>query len=443
VIRLAATVLAAIALAAAAPEQASALPPIKHVFVVVLENKDYHQTFARDSKAPYLARTLPAKGLTLTNYYAIGHESLDNYIAMVSGQAPNPITQADCQVFQEFVPAFPTADGQYIGMGCVYPSKVKTIADQLHGRGRSWKGYMEDMGTPCRHPNIGAVDDTQRAEVGDQYATRHNPFVYFHSIIDSPVCARNDVDYRELARDVRSPSTTPSYAMIVPNLCNDGHDDPCVDDEAHPGGLPKINAWLQREIPKLLASPGFRDDGLLIVTFDEAEDDGSACCNEQPGPNTPNPAGPEPGPGGGRIGAVLLSPFVRPGSVVSTPFNHYSLLRSTEDLFGLSHLGYAGQAGLEPFGSEVFNQTPALRIKVSRRRLPLRRRRVVRIRTNRQARVYFGGRCRRKPRTTDLNGGLRIKVRARHRGGCRILAKRSGWTKARARVRVVNVRRRR
>jgi phosphatidylinositol-3-phosphatase len=445
--RLVGVVAIAIALCAAAPAGAPALPPAQPVFVVVLENKDYDQTFAPGSSAPYLAKTLRAKGMTLPNYYGIGHESLDNYIAMVSGQAPNPVTQADCQVFQEFFPGIPTGDGQYIGSGCVYPAAVKTIADQLGAAGRTWKGYMEDManggpGEPksCRHPALNSPDETQKAEAGDQYAARHNPFVYFHSIIDSPACAQNDVDYRELATDVRSPRTTPSFAMIVPNLCNDGHDDPCVDDKTRPGGLPKAGAWLQREIPKLLHSAGFRDDSLLIVTFDEADDDGSACCDEQPGPNTPNPAGPMPGPGGGRVGAVLISPFVRPGTVVSTAFNHYSLLRSTEDLFGLPHLGYAARAGLVPFGSDVFNRTPALRIRVSPRRLPLRRRHALRIKANRQARVYFGGACRRKPRTTNLKGGLRIRVRARHRGGCRILAKRPAWRSTRARVRVVRVR---
>jgi len=408
----------------------------------VLENKDYDQTFGHGSKAPYLANTLRSQGLSLPNYYAIGHESLDNYIALVSGQAPNPVTQADCQAYQEFTPALPASDGQYVGMGCVYPSQVKTIADQLSARGLKWKGYMEDMKPPCRHPALGAVDDTQKAEVGDQYATRHNPFMYFHSIIDSPDCAKDVLDYRELAKDVRSPRTTPSYALIVPNLCNDGHDDPCVDDKSHPGGLPKINAWLRREMPKLLASPGYRDDGLLIVTFDESDTDGSACCDEQHGPNTPNPAGPTPGPGGGRTGAVLISPFIRPGSVVSTPFNHYSLLRSMENLFGLSHLGYAGPAGLRAFGGDVYNATPRLRIRPSRQTLALRRRRTLRIRTNSPARIYFGGRCRRKPRSTSSAGLLRIKVRPRHRGRCRILAKRSAWRSARTSLRVVRVRRR-
>ena len=60
------------------------------------------------------------------------------------------------------------------------------------------------------------------------------------------------------------------------------------------------------------------------------------------------------GPGGGRIGAVLLSPFIAPGTVSDVPYNHYSLLRSVEDIFGLPHLGYAGVAGLKAFGADVY-----------------------------------------------------------------------------------------
>jgi hypothetical protein len=93
---------------------------------------------------------------------------------------------------------------------------------------------------------------------------------------------------------------------------------------------------------------------MLIVTFDEAESGSStACCNEPTGPNTPSPG--INGPGGGRIGAVVLSPFVQGGSVNKTDYNHYSFLRSVEDLFGLDHLGYAGQTGLASFGDDVFN----------------------------------------------------------------------------------------
>ena len=349
------------ALVLAAPAQA-APPPVKHVFVIVLENKNFDETFAEDSKAPYLSKELTAKGQFLTQYYATTHLSLGNYLAMISGQGPNPQVQADCQFFTEFAPATPAADGQFVGSGCVYPAKVETLAGQLEAKGYTWKGYMEDMGTPCRHPEIGARDDTQSAEVGDQYAARHNPFVYFHAIIDKPTCAANNVPLDRLPADLGSRTRTANYNFITPNLCNDGHDAPCVDGA--PGGLISADAFLRKWVPLILASPAYREDGLLIVTFDEAEAEGehgdaTACCNEKPGPNTPNPGGPIPGPGGGRIGAVVLSPFVEPGTRNDTPYNHYSLLRSTEDIFRLAHLGFAGQDGLKPFGDDVFNRRAA------------------------------------------------------------------------------------
>jgi hypothetical protein len=108
-------------------------------------------------------------------------------------------------------------------------------------------------------------------------------------------------------------------------------------------------------VPRITGSPAYADGGLLIVTFDEADSDNDACCNEQPGPNTPNPAGPSPGPGGGKTGAVFLSPYIQPGSVNNTPYNHYSMLRSVEDAFGLPHLAFAAADGLKPFGDDVFN----------------------------------------------------------------------------------------
>ncbi len=121
---------------------------------------------------------------------------------MVSGQAPNMQSQADCQLFTDMVPGVVGPDGQAIGQGCVYPTAVEHVGDQLQSAGLSWRGYMQDMGTPCRHPAANARDDTQSARVGDQYAARHNPFVYFHSTIDSPACAANDVDLSELEADL-------------------------------------------------------------------------------------------------------------------------------------------------------------------------------------------------------------------------------------------------
>ena len=81
---------------------ASPLPPIKHVFVIVLENKNFDETFGADSPAKYLNQTLLPQGKLLPQYYGTGHFSLDNYISMISGQPPNPQTQADCQFFNDW-----------------------------------------------------------------------------------------------------------------------------------------------------------------------------------------------------------------------------------------------------------------------------------------------------------------------------------------------------
>jgi hypothetical protein len=353
--------IASLAMASAQPA-AGALPPIHHVFVIVLENHNADVTFGPSSPAPYLAHTLPQQGEFVPNYFGIGHVSMDNYVAMVSGQPPNPQTQSDCQFYTDFVGAV-GADGIATGQGCVYPADVGTIANQLSDHGLTWKGYMEDMGadaardngTSCAHPALNARDPTQTAAANDQYATRHNPFVYFHAIIDTPACAAGDVPLSRLEPDLASAAATPNLVFITPDLCHDAHDASCADGT--PGGLPAADAFLKTWVPRITGSPAFAD-GLLIVTFDESESDSSACCDEPTGPNTPSPGGLESGPGGGRVGAVLLSPFVTPGSTTQQAYNHYGLLRSLEDLFELPHLGYAAAPGLRPFGDDVYNRAP-------------------------------------------------------------------------------------
>src|SRR5215467_9059036 len=93
---------------------------IKHVFIVVLENEGYNTTFGPNSPAPYLSKTLTAQGALLTQYYGTGHASLDNYIAMISGQAADNDTRNDCQTYSDFVLTGTSVDGQAIGSGCIY-----------------------------------------------------------------------------------------------------------------------------------------------------------------------------------------------------------------------------------------------------------------------------------------------------------------------------------
>lgn len=371
------------------------VPQIKHLFVIVLENENAETSFGPNSPAPYLGTTLREAGVFIPNYYGIGHESLDNYIAMVSGQPPNPQTQSDCQFYTEMLPGTLREDGVALGQGCVFPRGVRTVANQLEGAGLSWRGYMQDManavpeGEPasCRHPAIGTIDPTQKARAADQYAARHNPFVYFHSIIDFPTCQENDVDLNRLPADLSNASATPNYALITPDLCSDGHDETCANP-ALPGGYAGIEAFLREWVPRIEASVAYRDQGAIFITFDESASGAQSCCNEPAGPNTPNNGGPEYGNGGGRVGAVMLSPCIEPGTVTQAPYNHYAFLRWSEDDFGLPHLAYAGAAGLKPFGSDVFTKPgcdPAIQRVEEREnarvRLRVRPRRVVAGRT--------------------------------------------------------------
>ena len=340
------------------------LPPrIRHVFVIVLENENFTTTFGAGSPATFLNDTLVRGGAFLTQYFGTGHFSLDNYISMISGQAPDSATQQDCGVYSDFIQTGTAPFGQAVGNGCIYPEGVRTIANQLTEAGLTWRSYNEDMGNvpsrepaTCGHVPIGAVDNTNDALPNDSYADRHNPFVYFHSIIDHPICRENVVPLTRLTRDLRAPAQTPNLVFITPNTCHDGHDSPCASGE--PGGLISADQFLRTWAPRILASPAFRKDGLLLIVTDESgftgPDANTACCNEQSGPNVLL-AG-QFGPGGGLVGAVAVSRFIAPGTVSNTPYNHYSMLRSIEDYFGLTHLGFAAQPGLATFGADIFTR---------------------------------------------------------------------------------------
>ncbi|HVX71041.1 MAG TPA: alkaline phosphatase family protein [Mycobacteriales bacterium] len=353
---------------------------IHHVFVIVLENESSESTYLHNPH-PYLGKTLQRRGTLLTNYYATGHLSQDNYIAMISGQAPNPLTSADCPLYLDFngtTAAAPmTSSGQAVGVGCVYPSNVKTLADQLSARHISWRGYMDSMGNNpareqarCGVPHTDALgrDATQTATARDQYAARHNPFVYFHSLIDSGRCRKHVVPLTALRADLRRAGTTPSFSFITPNLCNDGHDTNCAGPDAkgqRKGGLASVDNFLSVWVPRIERSPAWKKGGVLIITSDESEtSDSSSCCGEQAGPTNPLPG--ITGPGGGRIGTLVIGHCVAKGKRDTMPYNHYSLLRSLEDIFGITtggtdgkgHLGYAAASGLRPFGHDLFSRCP-------------------------------------------------------------------------------------
>ncbi len=355
------------------PEE-TGLPEVKHVFVVVLGENSFEEAFGETSTAPYLAETLPAQGELLSNYYAVAQGGLANQVALLSGQGPTAETTANCPNYVDIAPGTISAEGQVEGSGCIYPAATESLPTQLAATGMEWKAYVEDIGnapgepSSCRHPAPGTPDLKQAPVPGDAYVTWRNPFVYFRAIVDGPECAERNVGLDRLAPDLQSATTTPTLSYIVPNACHDGGPTPCEPGLA--AGPAETESFLREAIPQIVASPAYEEGGLIAIVSTQAQQGGeapdtSACCVYPAYPNIPPPplvetiAGPtKQTGGGGRVGLLLLSPFVKPGSVNEGYFNHFTLLLTIEELLGLGKLGYANEVALTAFDESVFNAEP-------------------------------------------------------------------------------------
>ena len=230
-----------------APHPAPALPGqpgnrgIQHIVIIVLENKAASQILGA-SDAGYFNQ-LAAEYALATNYQAIMHPSLPNYIALTSGT--NAGITSDCK------PRSCTAD-------------VRSIADEITQSGRTWKMYAESMPAPCVGRDLGA------------YAVKHNPFMYYPSVTgDKASCADHVVPFDRLDQDLQSASTLPDYAFISPNMCNDTHN--CSINTG--------DGWLSRQVPKILGSPAFTtQNSLLVITWDEGSGDDNRVATVFAGP---------------------------------------------------------------------------------------------------------------------------------------------------------------
>lgn len=252
----------------------SSLSNIKHIFVVVMENKRYEDIWGSAS-APYI-NSLGTQYARAANYRALTYPSLPNYLQLFAGTSGGITT--DCS----------PSDSCHLN--------ARNLGDSLDARGLSWKAYMESMPTPCALSNSG------------DYVVRHNPLVYFDGIRNDPLrCAAHDVPFSVLAVDLLTAATTPSYAFISPNVCNDMHD--C--------SIATGDNWLKTHLPDLLNSPACTSDTcLLILTWDE--DDRT---------------------GGNHVLTIFAGSAAQTGGVASTvSYNHYSLLRTVEDIYGLPAL---------------------------------------------------------------------------------------------------------
>lgn len=243
----------------------------QHVFIVVMENKSYRQVW-NTSDTRYITQ-LGRAYARATNYHAIQHPSLPNYLQMYAGSAYGIST--DCS---------PSATCH---------STAATLADKLETAGLTWKGYMQSMPAPCYLKPSG------------NYAPRHNPFIYFDAIrLNTQRCNSHVVAYAALATDLLRAQTTPNYAFITPNLCNDMHN--C--------SIKTGDRWLKSNVPPILNSPACTvDKCLLVLTWDE--DDGSSA---------------------NRVLTIFAGSAAKTGGAISqAAYTHYSLLHTIEMIFGL------------------------------------------------------------------------------------------------------------
>jgi hypothetical protein len=345
---------------------AAKLPAIKHVFVVVLSDEPYATAFGPASPAHYLTGTLEKQGELLVRYYAVAHVGLADGVALLSGQGPTEATAANCPTYTPISSTGTGSDGQLSGQGCVYPASTKTLMGQLTAKKLTWKAYVEGMDEggggsgACAHPALGATDPSATTAASG-YETWRNPFVYFQGISDSGSCASHDVGMKALQGDLSREGSTANFSYIAPGACDDGAPEACSAGVT--SGMAAADTFLKKTIPGILASRAYKKDGLLAITIDQAPTtgeyaDSSSCCGQPKFPNLPAATGAAAlsPPGGGQVGMLLLSPFVKKGGgLVQDTYNHFSFLATVEQLFGLSKLGYAGLSEVKPLSPSLFS----------------------------------------------------------------------------------------
>jgi hypothetical protein len=324
-----------------------AVPRYKHVFVIMGENKDWDRIDG-SSNAPRLAAFARAYG-DATHFYGEVHPSEANYVGLLGGSTfgihdddayyctPGS-TQPSCSHAAAPGYATHTIDAPHLGT-------------QLEAAGLTWKNYNESIPAPGSLAVIGYDPAEDGANDVPYYASKHSGFINFASVQRDPHRADHVVGYAALRHDLAT-GNLPNFGFIIPNLCNDMHGmlGPGVPDDClyqHlDATIQRGDAAMAKVVDAIEASATWRspDNVAVVVTFDEDDGTGRAgCCGVTP--NAPSNFG------GGHIATIVITNHGPRGVVDPTPYNHYSLLRTIEDAFGIhDYLGLAGATaqGVKP-----------------------------------------------------------------------------------------------
>lgn len=340
----------AVPLAAAPAASAAGMPRYEHIFVIILENRSYSNILGEQAIAPNINRLAEQYGLA-TQFYAEVHPSEGNYVAMLGGDTfgihDDDAYYCKPGMHERFCPK--SDQPGYADHTVSAPSLV----DQLESHALTWKGYMESI--PAAGSDAARWPTKDKPQAGmppELYAVKHNGFMSFRKVQDDPHRAEKIVGFDELEHDIAT-GQLPNYAHIVPNQCNDMHgrdksgpDVPEDCTKASGGGLiargDRVTGKLVDEImhTAVWSAPA---NAAIVITFDEndKEERGSGdhqgCCGYDP-KSIANF-------GGGRIPTIVITNHGVRGVRDPTPYNHYSLLRTTESAFGIEeHLGNAANS---------------------------------------------------------------------------------------------------
>ena len=347
--------------AAAAPGTTGAatrMPRYAHVFVIVAENRGYDLVVGASAggaaRAPNINRLARQYGLA-SQFYAETHPSEANYIAMLAGDTFG-IHDDDafyCRPHMQDTWCTKSQRADYVD----HTLSARSLMDQLEERGLSWKAYLESLPAPGSLAVRWPTPAQPAAGLPMQlYAAKHNGFVSFRKVQEDPARAAKIVGFDTLYRDLDA-GAMPSYAHIVPNQCNDMHGRDAQDHapadclKTNPAALiARGDRVIGALVERIMGSSLWRaaDNTAIVITFDEndkeeREGPDQGCCGNDPGSAANS--------GGGRIPTVVITNHGARGVVDATPYNHYSLLRTTEAVFGIDE--YLGHAADEAHGVTI------------------------------------------------------------------------------------------
>ncbi len=333
----------AAALAAAAPacaaDRDNAVPRYAHVFVIVEENKDYAQILD-PAAAPNIARLARAYG-DASQFFGEVHPSEGNYVALLGGDTFG--IHDDDAFYCKPGMADPKCPGANAPGYQDHTTSKPHLGDQLQQAGLTWKGYFETLPAPgsleVTATNPAYDDGTRKTAL---YAAKHSGFVNFASTQNAPDRAEHLLGFDHLDADIAA-NRLPSFALIVPNQCNEMHGlgSPNAPADCQSGNKAGLIARGDRVVGELVArlqatkAWASKDNVAIVITFDEgAGKTREGCCAVTPDAISNF--------GGGHIPTVVITNHGPRGLNDPTPYNHYSLLRTLEDAFRLpEHLGHA------------------------------------------------------------------------------------------------------